>query len=50
MPDYDKLKKMTDIVEKAQKGQRLAKGLDTNKDNQDVIERLDKLLEEQKNA
>ena len=50
MPDYDKLKKMTDILEKAQKGQRLAKGLDTNKDNQDVIERLDKLLEEQKNA
>ena len=28
MPDYDKLKKMVDILEKAQKGQRLAKGLD----------------------
>ena len=33
MPDYDKLKKMVDILEKAQKGQRLAKGLDKENDN-----------------
>lgn len=33
MPDYDKLKKMVDVLEKAQKGQRLAKGLDKENDN-----------------
>lgn len=33
MPDYDKLKKMVDILEKTQKGQRLAKGLDKENDN-----------------
>lgn len=33
MPDYDKLKKMADILEKAQKGQRLAKGLDKEENN-----------------
>ncbi len=33
MPDYDKLKKMIDILEKAQKGQRLAKGLDKENNN-----------------
>ena len=33
MPDYDKLKKMADILEKAQKGQRLAKGLDKEEHN-----------------
>ena len=33
MPDYDKLKKMVDILEKAQKGQRLAKGLDKEENN-----------------
>ena len=33
MPDYDKIKKMVDILEKAQKGQRLAKGLDKENDN-----------------
>ena len=32
MPDYDKLKKMVDILEKSQKGQRLAKGLDKEKE------------------
>ena len=37
MPDYDKLKKMVDILEKSQKGQRLAKGLDkeTDEGNED---------------
>ena len=33
MPDYDKLKKMMDILEKLQKGQRLAKGLDKEENN-----------------
>lgn len=33
MPDYDKLKKMVDILEKSQKGQRLAKGLDKESEN-----------------
>ncbi len=33
MLNYDKLKKMIDILEKAQKGQRLAKGLDKENDN-----------------
>jgi hypothetical protein len=33
MPDFDKLKKMVDILEKTQKGQRLAKGLDKETDN-----------------
>lgn len=33
MPDYDKLKKMVDILEKTQKGQRLAKGLDKESEN-----------------
>lgn len=36
MPDYDKLKKMVDILEKAQKGQRLAKGLDKETENSNV--------------
>lgn len=36
MPDYDKLKKMTDILEKAQKGQRLAKGLDKEQNERAV--------------
>ena len=35
MPDYDKLKKMMDILEKSQKGQRLAKGLDKESNNND---------------
>ena len=35
MPDYDKLKKMMDILEKLQKGQRLAKGLDKESNNND---------------
>ena len=35
MPDYDKLKKMIDILEKSQKGQRLAKGLDKEDNNND---------------
>ena len=33
MPDYDKIKKMVDILEKSQKGQRLAKGLDREDNN-----------------
>lgn len=33
MPDYDKLKKMVDILKKSQKGQRLAKGLDKESEN-----------------
>lgn len=33
MPDYDKIKKMIDILEKSQKGQRLAKGLDREDNN-----------------
>ena len=33
MPDYDKLKKMVDVLEKAQKGQRLAKGFDKENEN-----------------
>lgn len=36
MPDYDKLKKMIDILEKAQKGQRLAKGLDKEQNTNTV--------------
>ena len=47
--DYEKLKKMADILEKVQKGQRLAKGLDKETD-QSALEKLDKLLEEQRNA
>lgn len=35
MPDYDKLKKMVDILGKSQKGQRLAKGL--NKESKKSI-------------
>ena len=34
MPDYDKLKKMVDILEKSQRGQRLAKGLDKEIDDE----------------
>lgn len=33
MPDYDKLKKMVEVLEKSQKGQRLAKGLDKENNN-----------------
>lgn len=36
MPDYDKLKKMVDILEKSQKGQRLAKGLDKETENSNI--------------
>ena len=53
MPDYDKLKKMVDILEKAQKGQRLAKGLDkeenTNENLNKVEELLSKIKEEANN-
>lgn len=48
MPDYDKLKKMVDILEKAQKGQRLAKGLDKENDNdatQSLAEAIQKAYE-----
>ena len=48
MPDYDKLKKMIDILEKAQKGQRLAKGLDKENDNevtQSLAEAIQKAYE-----
>lgn len=37
MPDFDKLKKMVEILEKAQKGQRLAKGLDKENENNGVL-------------
>lgn len=37
MPDFDKLKKMIDILEKAQKGQRLAKGLDKDNENNNTL-------------
>lgn len=49
MPDYDKLKKMVDILEKAQKGQRLAKGLDKENDNnitQSLAEAIQKAYEQ----
>ena len=50
MPDYDKLKKMVDILEKTQRGQRLAKGLDkeTDDDNEDnsFIEALNNKTED----
>lgn len=36
MPNYDKLKKMVDILEKSQKGQRLAKGLDKETENRNI--------------
>lgn len=48
MPDYDKLKKMIDILDKAQKGQRLAKGLDKENDNtstQSLAETIQKAYE-----
>lgn len=48
MPDYDKLKKMVDILEKAQKGQRLAKGLDKEGNNnvaQSLAEAIQKAYE-----
>ena len=41
MPDYDKLKKMVDILEKSQKGQRLAKGLDKEIENSNVQSRAE---------
>ena len=49
MPDYDKLKKMIDILEKTQKGQRLAKGLDRENDNnitQSLAETIQKAYEQ----
>lgn len=49
MPDYDKLKKMVDILEKAQKGQRLAKGLDKENENnitQSLAEAIQKAYEQ----
>ena len=49
MPDYDKLKKMIDILEKAQKGQRLAKGLDKESNNnvaQSLAEAIQKAYEQ----
>lgn len=48
MPDYDKLKKMVDILEKSQKGQRLAKGLDKESENsitQSLAETIQKAYE-----
>ena len=48
MPDFDKLKKMVDILEKAQKGQRIAKGLDKENDNninQSLAEMIQKAYE-----
>lgn len=48
MPDYDKLKKMVDILEKSQKGQRLAKGLDKESENsmtQTLAETIQKAYE-----
>lgn len=44
MPDYDKLKKMVDILEKAQKGQRLAKGLDREENNNENLNKVEELL------
>lgn len=44
MPDYDKLKKMADILEKAQKGQRLAKGLDKENENNENLNKVEQLL------
>lgn len=44
MPDYDKLKKMVDILEKAQKGQRLAKGLDKEENNNENLNKVEELL------
>ena len=48
MPDYDKLKKMVDILEKTQRGQRLAKGLDKEKEisnTQSLAETIQKAYE-----
>lgn len=44
MPDYDKLKKMVDILEKSQKGQRLAKGLDKEESNNENLNKVEELL------
>ena len=44
MPDYDKLKKMVDILEKAQKGQRLEKGLDKEENNNENLNKVEELL------
>lgn len=44
MPDYDKLKKMVDILEKSQKGQRLAKGLDKEENNNENLNKVEQLL------
>ena len=44
MPDYDKLKKMVDILEKSQKGQRLAKGLDKEENNNEKLNKVEELL------
>lgn len=43
-PDYDKLKKMVDILEKSQKGQRLAKGLDKEENNNENLNKVEELL------
>lgn len=48
MPDYNKLKKMIGILEKSQKGQRLAKGLDKKSENsitQSLAETIQKAYE-----
>lgn len=44
MPDYDKLKKMVYILAKAQKGQRLAKGLDKEENNNENLNKVEELL------
>ena len=44
IPDYDKLKKMVDILEKSQKGQRLAKGLDKEENNNENLNKVEQLL------
>lgn len=44
MPDYDKLKKMVDILEKSQKGQRLAKGLNKEENNNENLNKVEQLL------
>ena len=44
MPDYGKLKKMVDILEKSQKGQRLAKGLDKEESNNENLNKVEELL------
>lgn len=44
MPDYDKLKKMIDILEKSQKGQRLAKGLGKENENNENLNKVEQLL------